>query len=152
MGFKTSCSTLGRFYEIYTRPIGQDIEYHTSFDISEYTKRDSGADAWDVTIEDRKRFAASPLGSAQHGSAFVITRLRTDKGKNYASAVLAYLGEAFKPHLEHGDEIFVEYDSGEGRERKKLSPSRIILSRGRKLKSMKPSVKMASTISRDGWH
>lgn len=122
MGFKTSCSTLGRFYEIYTRPIGQDIEYHTSFDISEYTKRDSGADAWDVTIEDRKRFAASPLGSAQHGSAFVITRLRTDKGKNYASAVLAYLGEAFKPHLEHGDEIFVEYDSGEGRERQKAIP------------------------------
>lgn len=116
MGFKTSCSTLGRFYEIYTRPANRKIEYHTSFDISEYSIRPSGADAWDVKIEDSERFATSPLASATHGTAFVIKNLRKDKGTSYTSAVLTYLGEAFKPHLEHGDRIVVIDESGESRE------------------------------------
>lgn len=112
MGFKTSCSTLGRFYEIYTRPANQNIEYHTSFDIDKYSTRPSGADAWDVKIEDSKQFTASPLASAKHGTAFVIKNLRKDKGTNYTSAVLSYLGEAFKPHLEHGDKITVIDEDG----------------------------------------
>jgi hypothetical protein len=110
MGFKTSCSTLGRFYEIFTRPIGSNVEYHTSFDISSYSKRPSGADAWDVTIEDKTVDGTGPLGSADHGTAFVVTRL---KDKNITvSAVLSYLGEAFKGHLETGDHIVVVDDQG----------------------------------------
>ena len=110
MGFKTSCSTLGKYYEIYTRPVDEDIEYHVGFDISDYSKRPSGADAWDVVIEDMMPSNDSPLKDMEHGSAFVISRL---KDKNITvSAVLSYLGEAFKGHLETGDKIYVIDESG----------------------------------------
>lgn len=110
MGFKTSCSTLGRYYEIFTRPVGENREYHVGFDISDYSKRPSGADAWDIVIEDEEPSNSSPLGKAEHGTAFVISRL---KDKNIiVSAVLSYLGEAFKGHLETGDKIILIDDSG----------------------------------------
>ncbi len=111
MGFKTSCSTLGKYYEIFTRPQGEKIEYHTEFDINDYGSRPSGSDAWDVTIEDFDHNDNSPLGDAEHGTAFVIERL---KDKNITvSAVLAYMGEAFKSHIERGDKITIIDDSGE---------------------------------------
>ena len=110
MGFKTSCSTLGNYYEIFTRPGKGNIEYHTAFDISDYGTRPSGADAWDVIIEDSKPSATSPLGGAAHGTAFVIKRL---KDRNITvSAVLDYMGEAFKSHIERGDKITIIDDSG----------------------------------------
>ena len=105
MGFKTSCSTLGYYYEIYTRPAGEDIEYHTVFDIRDYSIRPSGSDAWDVEIEDFKPSKSSPLKTQPHGTAFVI---RDIKNKNFpVSAVLEYLGAAFKGHIEKGDTISV---------------------------------------------
>ena len=111
MGFKTSCATLGKYYEIYTRPVENDDEYYTAFDISDYGQRPSGADAWDVVIEDRKHSDASPLKSAEHGTAFVISKL---KDKNITvSAVLSYMGEAFKGHLERGDKITIIDSTGE---------------------------------------
>ena len=110
MGFKTSCSTLGRYYEIYTRPVDDDIEYHVGFDISDYSRRPSGADAWDIVIEDMEPNQESPLKNLEHGTAFVISRL---KDKNITvSAVLSYLGEAFKGHLESNDKIFIVDVSG----------------------------------------
>ncbi len=111
MGFKTSCATLGNRYEIYTRPVGKDIELYTSFDIAEYGTRPSGAAAWDVFIEDFKPNKRSPLKDMQHGTAFVISEL---KNKNITvSAVLSYLGDAFKPHLESGDKIVIIDDNNE---------------------------------------
>ena len=77
MGFKTSCSTLGDFYQIYTRPADGKIEYYTEFDIKDYSSRPSGSDAWDVVIEDRKPSKSSPLGSLSHGTAFVIKNLHS---------------------------------------------------------------------------
>ncbi len=111
MGFKTSCATLGSYYEIYTRPVEGRVEYHTAFDISDYGTRPSGSDAWDVVIEDSEPSDSSPLGNAAHGTAFVISRL---KDKNITvSSVLAYMGEAFKSHIERGDRITVIDDSGQ---------------------------------------
>lgn len=110
MGFKTSCATLGKFYEIYTRPIEKSVEYHVAFDIAEYSRRPSGADAWDVTIEDGPENPASPLRTSSHGSAFVIKRLN-DKDAP-ASAVITYLGSAFKGHIDTGDNIAVVTDDG----------------------------------------
>ena len=105
MGFKTSCSTLGYFYEIYTRPVGNNIEYHTAFDIKEYSTRPSGSNAWDVIIDDGKPSASSPLKNASHGTAFVISKLKI---KDFpVSAVLEYIGNAFKGHIEQGDIIRV---------------------------------------------
>lgn len=105
MGFKTSCSTLGFYYDIYTRPIGYNIEYHTAFDIKEYSTRPSGSNAWDVIIEDGKPSASSPLKNMSHGTAFVISSLKI---KDFpVSAVLEYIGNAFKGHIERGDIINV---------------------------------------------
>ncbi len=111
MGFKTSCATLGNYYEIYTRPVKGNVEYHTAFDIRDYGTRPSGSDAWDVIIEDSKPSVTSPLGKAAHGTAFVISKL---KDKNITvSAVLDYMGKAFKSHIERGDRITVIDDSGQ---------------------------------------
>lgn len=105
MGFKTSCSTLGYYYEIYTRPVGNNIEYHTAFDIKEYSTRPSGSNAWDVIIDDSKPSTSSPLKNVSHGTAFVISKLKI---KDFpVSAVLEYIGNAFKGHIEQGDIIKV---------------------------------------------
>ena len=110
MGFKTSCSTLGYYYEIYTRPVNKNVEYHVDFDIKDYSERPNGADAWDVVIDDDPINEKSPLGNAAHGTSFVISQL---KDKNIiVSAVLSYLGEAFKGHLEMGDTITIIDDNG----------------------------------------
>ncbi len=110
MGFKTSCSTLGYYYEIYTRPVGENTEYYTAFDINEYSKRPSDSNAWDVIIEDRKPSISSPLKNASHGTAFVISKLKI---KDFpVSAVLEYVGNAFKGHIQGGDTITVIDDSG----------------------------------------
>lgn len=112
MGFKTSCSTLGKFYEIYTKSESENIEYHVEFNIDEYSSRPTNADAWDVEIEDSNHFSDSPLGNSSHGTAFVIKNL---KDRNISiGAIYDYLGEAFKGHLETGDTIkFVKSDGTE---------------------------------------
>ncbi len=103
MGFKTSCSTLGNYYEIFTRPFNQGVEYHVAFDISEYSTRPTGADAWDVEIEDGPHNLSGPLKDAPYGTAFVISNLKIRNQP--LSAILEYLGEAFKGHLQNGDQI-----------------------------------------------
>lgn len=107
MGFKTSCATLGNVYEIYTRPVEEAKEYYTRFDIGEYGRRPTGADAWDVDIEDfSPRMENSPLGElVQHGTVFVIKNLKDSNIQ--VGSVLKYLGEAFKVHIEAGDKITV---------------------------------------------
>jgi len=111
MGFKTSCSTLGKFYEIYTRSDTINNEYHVEFNIEDYSSRPTNADAWDVEIEESARFRKSPLESASHGTAFVIKKV---KDKNISlGAVYSYLGEAFKGHLETGDTIKLIKENGE---------------------------------------
>jgi len=110
MGFKTSCSTLGYFYEIYTRPVGENVEYHTTFDIKEYSTRPSGSNAWDVVIEDGKPLTTSPLNTMVHGTAFVISILKNESFP--VSSVLEYIGDAFKGHIEQGDIITVIDEKG----------------------------------------
>ena len=111
MGFKTSCSTLGNYYEIYTRPVGGKVEYHVEFDISEYVRRPNGADAWDVKIEDNLPNPQNPLGEAKHGTAFVVSKLKDTQ--KYPSAIRTYLERAFKPEIMNGAEITIIDDSGE---------------------------------------
>lgn len=111
MGFKTSCSTLGNYYEIYTRPESEYMEYHVAFDIEDYSKRPSGSDAWDIIIEDGKPSEKSPLKKLNHGTAFVISDLKI---KDFpVSAVLEYIGDAFKGHIEKGDNITVIDENGQ---------------------------------------
>ncbi len=103
MGFKTACATLGGFYEIFTRPVEEKREYHVEFDIDEYSQRPTDEDAWDVIIEDSESFKNSPLGSAKHGTAFIISRIKDEDISK--DAIKKYLGNAFKGHIDTGDTI-----------------------------------------------
>lgn len=103
MGFKTSCSTLGYYYEIFTRPENDNIEYHVAFDINDYIQRQSGDNAWDVIIEDSSPLPSSPLGHATHGTAFVIKQLKSKT--RVPSAIRAYIEKAFKPDIKLGAQI-----------------------------------------------
>lgn len=107
MGFKTACATLGDIYEIYTKPFGENVEYHVEFDLEEFAKKS----AWEIVIEDRKPSKTSPLKENTHGTAFVIRRLYNSDSP--ISAVLEYMGEAFKYHIEKGDIITVIDENGE---------------------------------------
>lgn len=111
MGFKTSCSTLGHFYEIFTKSSLEDLEYHVEFNIDDYSSRPTNADAWDVEIEDSVSFKNSPLNHSSHGTAFVVKQLK-DKSI-YFGAIYDYLCEAFKGHLETGDTIKFIKDDGQ---------------------------------------
>ena len=111
MGFKTSCSTLGRFYEIFTKSIDESVEYHVEFNIDDYSSRPTNADAWDVEIEYSDCFRNSPLINMNYGTAFVIKNLK-DKAPMFG-AIYDYLGEAFKGHLESGDTIKFIKSEGE---------------------------------------
>lgn len=121
MGFKTSCATLGDYYEIVTRPIGEEVEYRVGFDISDYSKRPTNADAWDIEIEDREKDTAGILGSMEHGTAFVISRLHSSS--LLLGAIMKYLSEAFKGHLVTGDAITIIDIEGESHECKPLEPT-----------------------------
>ena len=116
MGFKAACSALGAYYEIFTRPVGEDTEYHVAFDINDYSRRDSGADAWDVVIEDGPVDGTGVLARVPHGSAFIISRLRNPDPM--PGAIVRYLGAAFKGHLETGDRIVLV----QGRDRTEIEP------------------------------
>ena len=107
MGFKTACATLGDIYEIYTRPIGEDVEYHVEFDLVEFSR----GNTWEAIIEDSKPSKTSPLKEAAYGTAFVIKRLYNSDSP--VSAVLEYMGEAFKYHIEKEDKITVIDENGE---------------------------------------
>lgn len=111
MGFKTSCSTLGWFYEIYTRPADKNVEFHVEFDINDYSRRMSGSDAWDIRIEDSFPTAKSLLGERPHGTSFIIKQLKNPN--TVISAIKTYMGKAFKPHLESGDKIKIIDETGE---------------------------------------
>lgn len=110
MGLKTSCATLGTYYEIFTRPTGGSQEFHVAFDLADYARRASGENAWDTYIDSNDFDESDPLGSAKHGTAVVVSRLRDENAS--VSAVLSYLGEAFKGHIKTGDKISVVDDSG----------------------------------------
>lgn len=105
MGFKTSCSTLGYYYEIYTRPKDNELEYHVCFDIKEYSDRPLGTDAWDVEIDEDIPSDLSPLKRMKYGTAFVISSLKIKSLD--LNAIVKYLGKAFKRHIKTGDIILV---------------------------------------------
>lgn len=124
MGFKTSCATLGDYYEIVTRPIGEGVDYRVGFDISDYSIRPTTADAWDVVIEDSPCDKNCILGDREHGTAFEISKLHT---KDLAlGAILKYLSEAFKGHLVTGDAITLVDPNGDTYECRPIEPTFIL--------------------------
>jgi hypothetical protein len=105
LGMKAACSSLGKNWGIYTRPEASKDFYYLEIDLKKWNgQKDRGL--WQITIHDEKWIKSNPyIGGISHGTKIVITNL---KDKNpIVSAIVAQLGMAYKPHLEHGDVIRV---------------------------------------------
>lgn len=111
LGMKTACASMGRWWAVYTRPVGSNSEYRVVFDLAEWERRPDSSDAWTIDIEELEAGGEGPLGSRPHGTAVLVRKLRTKDPM--AGAVLKKMGEAFKPHLEQGDTIKVNGDDAE---------------------------------------
>jgi hypothetical protein len=108
LGLKTAAASLGSWWQIVTRPAGGGVEYALEFDLDEWRRHVGDASfRWEVEIEERQP-VGGPLGDRAHGTAIVIKRLR--ERNPLPGAVLERVGQAYKPHLEEGDRIFVNGD------------------------------------------
>jgi len=105
LGMNTACASIGRWSAVYTRPLGAHSEFRVVFDLAEWERRPNVPEAWTIDIEELDLPTDGPLGDREHGTAVVVKKLRQQEP--LAGAVLAKLGEAFKPHLQQGDSILV---------------------------------------------
>lgn len=108
LGMKTACASMGKWWAVYTRPIGSGKEYRVEFDLTEWESRSDAEDAWTIDIEEHDADSKGPLGKRKHGTAIEIKNLRTRNPM--VGPVLKKLGESFKPHLQAGDTITVNGD------------------------------------------
>ena len=123
LGMKTACASMGMWWDVFTRPVGDDREYRVSFDLQDWERRKNSPQAWKIGIEDRPKTDASPLGDRDHGTAVVVRKLRQKHPLN--GPVLAKLGESFKAHLEQGDVIKVNGDAAKPRQYKFVPGSKV---------------------------
>ncbi|MBW2560062.1 MAG: ATP-binding protein [Deltaproteobacteria bacterium] len=108
LGMKTACASIGRWWAVYTRPMGESVEYRVVFDLAEWEDKPDSAEAWTIQIEEIEDPDDGPLCDRRNGTAIVVRKLR--QKDPMSGAVLAKLGEAFKPHLGQGDSIRVNGD------------------------------------------
>jgi hypothetical protein len=106
LGMKTACASMGRVWEIHTRPIGENVEYRVTFDLDAFRRRvNEGARAWKHTIQESKPDKKGPLGDRKHGTAIIVRNLRDPNPMD--GAVLNHLGRAYGPHIDAGDKFRV---------------------------------------------
>ncbi|MDF1542863.1 MAG: ATP-binding protein, partial [Anaerosomatales bacterium] len=111
LGMKTACASIGKWWAVYTRPLGEDLEYRVEFDLEDWERRPNSPDAWTIVIDDVPKTAESPLGDRPYGTAVVVKKLR--QRNPMPGPVTKKLGEAFKAHLEQGDRISVNGEPAE---------------------------------------
>lgn len=105
LGMKTACASLGRYWEVVTRPVDGSKEYAVAFDLAEWRQQAGNRSfEWEIAIEERMR-SGGPLGDRAHGTAVIIRELHQKSPME--GPVLAKLGQAYKPHIEEGDRFFV---------------------------------------------
>jgi hypothetical protein len=105
LGMKTACASMGRWWAIHTRPIGENIEYRVEFDLAEWEKRPDSEDAWTIEIEAVEPDLGGPLAERPHGTAIMVKKLRSRE--QLAGSIRKKLGDSFKPHLEQGAKIYI---------------------------------------------
>jgi hypothetical protein len=105
LGMKTACASMGKWWAVHTRPLGEDTEYRVEFDLAEWERRPDSADAWTIEIQSLEHDKNGPLGDRDHGTAVLIENLRSKDPLH--GPVLKKLGESFKPHLLQGDKILI---------------------------------------------
>lgn len=120
LGLKAACSSLGRLWQIVTRPPGDPNQYSVEVDLEQWLQQ-SDRHAWEVEVTAAPYDPQGPLSDRPHGTSIVVMRLR--ENFTMSTAVSEKLGMAYKPHLEMGDQIEVngkpvfakEYNLLEGR-------------------------------------
>lgn len=105
LGMKTACASMGNWWAIHTRPLGERREYRVEFDLREWVSRPNSPEAWSINIETWEPDVRGPLKDREHGTAIIVRELRTKDPMS--GPVLKKLGESFKPHLEQGDVVEV---------------------------------------------
>ena len=105
LGMKAACASLGKLWEITSRPSNDDYEYVVEVDLEAWLKNADRTD-WKMGVEKRKfNPLTSPLADREHGTAVIVRELR--ETFTIPTAVTELLGTAYKPHLEAGDKIVV---------------------------------------------
>jgi hypothetical protein len=105
LGLKAACASLGKHWNIVTRPDGDPNQYSVEIDLADWLKKKDRKN-WEVEVKSEKfKKGEGPIGDRTHGTAITITKLK----ENFVmvTAVTEKLGMAYKPHLEFGDSIFV---------------------------------------------
>jgi hypothetical protein len=105
LGLKAACASLGKHWEIFTRPHNDSNQYSVEIDLANWLKKKDRKN-WEVEVETTKfKEGVGPLGSLKHGTCIKISNLK--ENFHMVAAVIEKLGMAYKPHLEFGDTISV---------------------------------------------
>ncbi len=108
LGLKTAAASLGRYWEIVTRPIDGDQEFMVAFDLAKWRDQSGDTDfRWQIEIEARDA-VGGPLQDRPHGTAVVVKKLRHKNPME--GSILHHLGNAYKPNIEAGDKILYNGD------------------------------------------
>lgn len=105
LGLKAACASLGKHWEIVTKPANDANQYSVEIDLSKWLKK-RDRNNWEVEVKTGRHTRGEGLiGHLEHGTCVKISKLK----QNFlmVTAVIEKLGMAYKPHLEGIDEITV---------------------------------------------
>lgn len=106
LGMKTACAAMGKLWGVYTKTSGSDETSSFQMDLEEWSKRaGKRGQKWEGETFSAANFDGSPLNGRDRGTAIYVRKLRQKDAS--ISAISERLSQAYKPHLETGDEIFV---------------------------------------------
>lgn len=106
LGMKTACASLGRQYSVTTKDILSGQISRIVIDLEEWSSHAGDKNfKWEVTPQILENSESGPLAEIPSGTYIEISKLK-DKA-SYQGPVSQKLGHTYKPHLQTGDQIFV---------------------------------------------
>lgn len=144
LGMKTACASLGRHYSVTSKDVTSGQVSRIVIDLEEWSSHAGDKNfKWEITPEILDDAESGPLLEMSSGTFIEITKLK-DKAP-YQGPVSQKLGHTYKPHLQSGDQIFVNNQQVPIQEFQLLPNSKIEISQ---------KIKVADTgseISLTGW-
>lgn len=105
LGLKAACASLGKFWQITTRPENDSNEYFVEIDLDEWLRK-TDRSSWSIQVHTRAHQpGVGRWGKVTHGTEIRVSKLK--QNFEMAASVAVKLGMAYKPHLENGDGIIV---------------------------------------------
>ncbi len=106
LGMKTACASLGRHYSVTTKDGASGQITKIVVDLEEWSSHAGDKNfKWEITPLILENNEAGPLAQMESGTYIEISKLK-DKAP-YQGPVSQKLGHTYKPHLQTGDQIFV---------------------------------------------